>query len=67
MQNVVGHKLFYDEKLIGPKLFSIPSLIGPQLFFIMIFSKKKNNKGAIRKSRIPMYMYQKSALHMYVI
>ena len=21
VQNVVGHKLFYDEKLIGPKLF----------------------------------------------
>ena len=32
VQNIVGHKLFYDEKLIGPKLFSIPSLIGQQLF-----------------------------------
>ena len=24
VQNLVGHNLFYDEKLIGPKLFSIP-------------------------------------------
>ena len=32
VQNVVGHKLFYDEKSIGPNLFSIPSLIGKQLF-----------------------------------
>ena len=31
VQKVVGHKLFYDEKLIEPKLFSIPSLIGQQL------------------------------------
>ena len=62
-------QFFYDEKLIGSKLFSIPSLIGQQLFLIMIFSnnKKIKNKGTIRKNRIPMYMYQKSALHMYVI
>ena len=50
MQNVVGHKLFYDEKLIGPKLFSIPSLIGQQLFLIMIFSDKKKIKEQLEKA-----------------
>ena len=45
VQNVVGHKLFYDEKLIGLKLFSIPSLIGQQLFLIIYnFEQKKEEQ-----------------------
>ena len=51
VQNVVGHKLFYDEKkLIGPKLLSIPSLIGQQLFKIMIFSNNKKIKEQLEKA-----------------
>ena len=53
VQNVVVHKLFYDEKLIRPKLFSIPSLIGQQLFLIIIFSNKKKIKEQLEKPDLP--------------